>query len=249
MKVNYKNWFYESHKYLKTTDTKEFIDTKNINQNKVLLKLHDLSLLASQPFGIVGNKKGFDRLIDLMQSSNYTFDDINDSLIETYKMSLSNAMSRSLVNTHAIVFNGTPKDKQVTAEGFSHYYIIDIPYDQMHMGDRDSFIKDRLPKMNTIANGRYIDYSEFVSSSITKYLGFTFVCCGNGFIVNDCKIAFNDHGFKFKIGWKYSESVTFTVYKLDTSKVFSFTDVNMITINKTNSIPYDSLGLKGNVYD
>ena len=249
MKVNYKNWFYESHKYLKTTDTKEFIDTKNINQNKVLLKLHDLSLLSSQPFGIVGNKKGFDRLIDLMQSSNYTFDDINDSLIETYKMSLSNAMSRSLVNTHAIVFNGTPKDKQVTAEGFSHYYIIDIPYDQMHMGDRDSFIKDRLPKMNTIANGQYIDYSEFVSSSITKYLGFTFVCCGNGFIVNDCKIAFNDHGFKFKIGWKYSESVTFTVYKLDTSKVFSFTNVNMGTINRTNSIPYDSLGLKESVYD
>mgnify|MGYP003475879882 CR=1 FL=1 len=82
-RINYNNWFYESHKYRKNDKT--FNDTKWATFKEQQSKLMDST---NQPFGIVGNENGLNRLIDLMSQSNYTFDDIHESLINTYNQSL-----------------------------------------------------------------------------------------------------------------------------------------------------------------
>jgi hypothetical protein len=181
---------------------------------------------TNQPFGIVGNENGLNRLIDLMGKSNYTFDDIHESLISTYNQSLQNAMSRSVVNSGLIVFSGGIDDSHVTSEASSHYYIIDIPYDLINFGDRDTFIRNKLQLMHHTNYDNYVDYEDFVSSDIMKYLDFTFICCSNGFINNNVKIAFDEYGFKFKVGWRYSQSVTFTIYKIKSSNVLLLKDID-----------------------
>lgn len=225
-RINYNNWFYESHKYRENDKT--FNDTKWATFKEQQSKLIDSS---NQPFGIVGNENGLNRLIDLMNQSNYTFDDIHESLINTYNQSLQNAMSRSVVNSGLIVFSGGTNDSHVTSEPSSHYYIIDVPYDLINFGDRDAFIRNKLQLMHHTDYKNYVDYETFVSSDITKYLDFTFICCSNGFINNNCQIAFDEYGFKFKVGWRYSQSVNFTIYKIKSSNVLFLKDINATDIS------------------
>lgn len=213
-RINYNDWFYSSHKYRRNNKT--FNDTKWATFKEQQSVLGDS---LNQPFGIVGNENGMNRLIDLMRQSNYTFDDIHDSLIKTYRQSLQNAMSRSVVNSGLIVFSGGVDDSHVTSEPSSHYYIIDIPYDLINFGDRDSFIRNKLELMHHSDYDNYVDYETFVSSDIRKYFDFSFICCTNGFINNNVKIAFDEYGFKFKVGWRYSQSVNFTIYKIKSSNV------------------------------
>ena len=79
MKMNYKNWFYEQYKYLQGNrdGVNTYNDTKWVDINTRYKNLIDMNseLLSKQSFGIIGNNKGFDKLIDLMSRSNYTFDD------------------------------------------------------------------------------------------------------------------------------------------------------------------------------
>ena len=206
MIMNYNKWFYEQHRYLTgIRDGKEsYNDTKAIDVGERYKTLIDMSsqLLSEQPFGVVGNNAGFDRLIDLMSRSNYTFEDINQSLIETYDISLKNAMSSMLVNTHAVMFHCNNMDRDhVYMDKSAHYYMIDVPFNQLHFGDRDEFIRQKLCKMHTTENEYFIPINEFVMSDISDILGFTILCTVNGFICNDCMIAIDDKGFKFKIGW------------------------------------------------
>lgn len=224
-RINYNNWFYESHKYRKNDKT--FNDTKWATFKEQQSKLMDST---NQPFGIVGNENGLNRLIDLMSQSNYTFDDIHESLINTYNQSLQNAMSKSVVNSGLIVFSGGINDSHVTSEPSSHYYIIDIPYDLINFGDRDIFIRNKLQLMHHTNYDNYVDYEDFVSSDIMKYLDFTFICCSNGFINNNVKIAFDEYGFKFKVGWRYSQSVTFTIYKIKSSNVLLLKDIDVESV-------------------
>ena len=221
-RINYNKWFYDSHKYRK--NNKSFNDTKWATFKEQQSMLQDSS---NQPFGIVGNENGLNRLIDLMSQSNYTFDDIHESLITTYRQSLQNAMSRAVVNSGLIVFSGGVNDPHVSSEPSSHYYIIDVPYDLINFGDRDSFIRNKLQLMHHSDYNNYVDYEDFVSSDIMKYLDFTFVCCSNGFINNNCKIGFDEYGFKFKIGWRYSQSVNFTIYKIKSSNVLILKNIDI----------------------
>lgn len=223
--MNYDSWFYNQHKYLtgsrdgKTT----FNDTKWVNMNKRYKRLVDMEspLLTEQPFAVMSNNNGFDKLIDLLARSNYTFEDINESLIETYRMSLQNSMSRNVVNTHAVMFHCTSNDSEnVKPDRFSHYWIIDAPFNQLHFGDRDEFIRQKLHEMHTIETGKYVDMNRFMNSDISDILGFTIICTVNGYFCNDCKIAIDDKGFKFKIGWPYSSDVEFIIYKLDESVIY-----------------------------
>ena len=129
MKPNYNNWFFNQHKYRTSKRKREeaFTDTKNYNMHERLKRLIEMEseLLVEQPYMVQGNNKGFDMLIDLLGRSNYTFEDLDESLSETYRVSLRNTMSRNLVNTHAIIFNTNLTDKKnVSAESFSHYKII-----------------------------------------------------------------------------------------------------------------------------
>lgn len=197
-------------------------------------------LLVEQPYMVQGNNKGFDMLIDLLGRSNYTFEDLDESLSETYRVSLRNTMSRNLVNTHAIIFNTNLTDKKnVSAESFSHYKIIDAPFNQLHFGHRDEFIRQKLHEMHITENNKYLSITEFNNSNISDVLDFCIICSVNGFISNDCFIAIDDHGFKFKVGWKPNDPVEFIVYKLDKCKLYSITvDTDFI---KKNYIPYNEL--------
>ena len=209
MKMNYNSWFYKTHVYLQNVDKNglvDYNDTKTINLGDRYNKLVKLEseLFSEQPFGVISNKRGFNKLIDLMEKSNYTFDDINDSLVDTYRMSLTNAMSRMLVNTHAVMFKCKDTDKRyVSSDRLSRYYIVEAPFDQLHFGDRDEFIRQQLKEMHTEANGHYVSLIDFSMSPFTDLLGFTLMCCVNGKICNDCKVAIDDKGFKFKINWPY----------------------------------------------
>ena len=81
--MNYNNWFYNQHKYLSGSRDKKtsFNDTKWVNMNKRYKTLVGMGseLLSQQPFAVMGNNNGFDKLLDLMARSNYTFEDINES--------------------------------------------------------------------------------------------------------------------------------------------------------------------------
>lgn len=242
MIMNYNDWFYEQHKYLtgNRDGVRSFNDTKWVDMNKRLRTLIDMgsSLLGEQPFGVVGNNTGFDKLMDLIGRSNYSFEDLNQSLIDTYHISLRNAMSRQLVNSHAVICRCTNADTDVvTMDKFTHYYIIDVPFNQLHFGDRDEFIRQKLSLMHNTENGQYLTMSDIISQDITSILGFSFICTVNGFICNDFKVAIDDKGLKFKIGWLYSTDVEFIIYKLDEAIVKSF-DVRSSVITNDQFIPY-----------
>lgn len=243
--MNYNSWFHNQHKYRTGIRNGQvsFNDTKWVNINNRYRILTDLQseLLSQQPFSVVGNNTGFDKLIDLMGRSNYTFEDINNSLIDTYRVSLQNAMSRNLVNTQAVMFHcSNTNSKNVTPDKFTHYWIIDAPFNQLHFGDRDEFIRQKLHEMHNVASGKYVDMSTFMGSEFSRILGFTIICTVNGYFCNDCKVAIDDKGFKFKVGWPYSSDVEFIIYKLDESVIYS-REIPSSNIYGT-SIPYSVLG-------
>ena len=245
MKANYNEWFYKQHKYLKSKrdGLESFTDTKWVNAHERFMKLVDMEseLLNEQPFMVRANNKGFDMLLDLMGRSNYTFEDLSEALKETYRTSLQQAMSYNMVNTHAIMFHTDIHDtKHVFHEKFSHYKIIDIPFDQLHFGPRDEFIRQKLHEMHLTENDYYIDIDKFNSKDISDILDFCILCTANGFISNDCKVAIDDHGFKFKIGWKSKDDVEFIIYKLDKCRVYKS---SVKVSNDMTLIPYDELGI------
>lgn len=222
--MNYNEWFNEQHRYLQGTrnGVPSYNDTKWAIIAERYRSLMDLNseLLDTQPFGVVGNYTGFQKLTELMEKSNYTFEDLDRSLIETYRMSLKNAMSGMLVNTHAVVAKYSNLDtKHVSHDKYGHYYIIDVPFVQLHFGDRDEFIRKKLHEFHETENDYYMPSDKFLSDEISKLLGFTFICCANGFMSEDWAVAIDDKGFRFKIGWKYASDVEFIIYKLDSSRV------------------------------
>ena len=227
MKMPFHEWFYRTHVYLQNYGKNglvDYNDTKQVPMSDRFNKLVELEseLFAEQPFGVIANRRGFNKLIDLLEKSNYTFEDINDSLVDAYKHSLTNAMSSMLVNTHAVMFKCMNTDRRyVATDRFSGYYIVDVPFNQLHFGDRDEFIRQQLWRMHTEENDRYIPLTEFVTSPYTDLLGFTLMCCVNGKICNDCLVALDDKGFKFKINWPYDyKQCYFVIYKFDSSKVY-----------------------------
>ena len=245
MKMNYDKWFFDQYQYL-TGNRKgktSYNDTKWIEFVNRYKRLIDLSstLPQDQPFGVMGNSYAFDQLIQLLSRSNYTFEDLNESLINTYKYSLKNCMGINNVNTHVVTFKTKNTDrKHVTSNG--EWYIIDVPFDQMSFGGRDEFIRQRIHDIHTTENGRYIPFNEFISNDLDDILGFSFLCCVNGFICNDCQVAIDDKGFKFKIKWLYSSDVNFVIYKFDTcfvhDVVIDSTQLSsqLITIDQLDSL-------------
>lgn len=249
MIMNYNNWFFNQHKYLKNSrDTKwGYNDTKWVTINKRYQKLVDMKsdLLIEQPFLVHGNNVGFDKLLDLISRSNYTFDDLDKSMEDTYRMTLQNAMSRNLVNTHAVMFHCNNMTKEnVSSEKFTHYRIIDAPFNQLHFGHRDDFIRQKLREMHTTENDYYISIQKFNSSPFVKILDFSIMCTVNGYFCNDCMIAVDDKGFKFKVGWPWSSDVDFIVYKLEHGKMYS-KEVDVKDIYQ-RLIKYDALGVDVN---
>lgn len=248
--MNYNGWFYNQHKYHKGSRNgiTNFIDNKWVNINDRFRKLVDMEsdLLIEQPYLVNANNVGFDKLIDLMGRSNYTFEDLNDAMKDTYRMSLQNAMSRNVVNTHAVMFHSNNMDKKnVTDEKFTHYRIIEAPFNQLHFGHRDEFIRQKLSEMHSVSSGYYVPISKFNSSEFTKILDFSIVCTINGYFCNDCLVAISDKGFKFKVGWPYASDVDFIVYKLDHATMIS-TKCDASKIMNNMTIPYDALGISNN---
>lgn len=237
MKINYNPWFYGQHRYLSSTNKDgkpEFTDTKWISTTDRFRKLLKAGspLLDEQTYGVVGNNYGIDKLFDLMSRSNYTFADVNDSLVDTYRVTLKNAMSRMLVNTHAVIFSSTLDDTQHVVEDRvnpSNYYI-EIPFDQLHFGERDEFIRQRLHNMNTVANNKFMPMEEFIETDLSRLLGFTVLCTINGQITHNWSVGVNDKGLRFVVNWGGVPGVSFTIYKLDESEVFSF-DVSVSDVS------------------
>lgn len=220
MQINYHDWFLKSHHYL--TGTRDGVttynDTKWVTLNKRLETLIGLNseLIKYQPYNVVGNYTAFKRLMDLLEKSNYTFEDMDQSLIKTYKMSLQNAMSSMVVNTHAVIAHYSSSDKKhVTPGRTDRFYTIHVPYAQLHFGDRDEFIRQRLHEFYETENGYFMDSDRFLSKYISDILGFTLICTVNGLITDDWKVAIDEKGFRFKIGWSYVEKADFIIYKLD----------------------------------
>ena len=248
--INYNDWFYKYHHYVKGNRNGliTYNDTKWKNINDRLLPLFESqsSLIDEQPFAVVGNNVGIDKLLNLMQDSNYTFGDVNDALVETYKMNYQNAMSRMVVNTHAVICSFTNKDsKNVRYDSLSNYYIIDVPFDQMHFGERDEFIRQRLQQMHVKSTNVWVHINDL--NNIPWYkeiLEFSIMITMNGLICNDIMVGFDDKGLMFKVRWKRITDFECIVYKLDTSNVYSFdlpiTDIAGGSLN----ISWDKIGGK-----
>lgn len=222
MKMNYNDWFYRQYNYLPKGE-RSCGDNKWVNINQRYQRLLELqsTLFAEQPFSVVANKYGFDKLIRLMSKSNYTFGDLDHALVDTYRVSLKNAMGRMLVNTHATMFCCNLLDREYVAQDAdSHYHIIDVPFDQLHFGERDTFIRQQLKEMYRTEANNFVPISRLNAETLSTLLGFSLICCVNGFITNDCYVAMDDRGFRFKIGWMYSSNATFLIYKLDTGGVY-----------------------------
>ena len=253
--MNYNEWFHKYHAYLKGTrkNVTSYNDTKWNTISERYDTLIDLmsGLLDDQPFNVVGNYTGFQQLTELMERSNYAYDDIDRSLANTYRMTLQNAMSRMLVNTHCVIANYRFDDKRhVSHDKYGHYYIVDVPFDQLHFGERDEFVRQKLHAFYETESTYFMPSDRFLSNEISKILGFTVICCTNGFMSDDWSVGISEQGFRFKIGWKYSSDVTFTIYKLDESSVMDI----VIPINKmkryaaSGFIPiseFDKYGLSG----
>lgn len=235
MRINYNTWFYKQHHYTQGTrdGVTSYNDTKwnNIAERMKTLTELQSRLITEQPFGVVSNYTGFDKLISLMDRSDYTFHDINDALIDTYNMSLKNAMSGMVVNTHAVISRCKNTDASVKNDPVNaKYYIVDVPYQQLHFGDRDEMIRQNLQKMFATAWNNYVDMETFYSDEIASVLGFGILCTGNGLICNDWLIAIDDKGFHFKIAWTAPYDVEFIIYKLDKCTV-RITDMTMSDLN------------------
>ena len=229
MKINYNKWFYEYHKYLKGSRNGVigYNDTKWKNINQIMERLINLnsSIIEEQPFGVVSNYGGFDRLTSLLDESDYTFNDLNESLIDSYRMSYENAMSRMLVNTHAVISNCSSNDKDVVHQypTDQKYYVVDVPFNQMHFGDRDEMIRQYIREMYSRQNNFYMSMDRFLSPNVRSVLGFVFIVTTNGLICNDWGVAIDDKGFHFKVSWGKGYDVNFIIYKLDDCKVL---DIN-----------------------
>lgn len=253
--INYNDWFYKYHAYISGTrdgligynDNK----WKTINDRLLPLINSGSDLISDQPFMVVGNNYGFDRLLNMMQDSNYTYDDVDNALIETYKFNYKNAMSRMLVNTHAVICTFSNRDKEhVTYDSVSKYYVVDVPYDQMHFGERDEFIRQRLQKMHVKSTNVWIDIKDLNTIPIySEILEFGIMITMNGLICNDCKVAFDDKGMMFKVRWRKSTNFECIVYKLDMSKVYSF-DIDTKQLNGADIvIPWSATGYEGMIDD
>ena len=221
MKINYNNWFYEFYKY--TTGIRGTNDTswKDIQQRyQTLIKMR-ATLLEQQPYSVLGNERGFEKLLDLMSKSNYQFQDVNDALKKTYELSLQNAMGKTMVNTHAVIFYAEnihdPNIHHVSAS--AAYFVVDVPYDQMHFGERDEFIRQKLHRMHDSVNEQYLHISEFTDTEFTKILGCTFLCSIDGKICNEFYVGFDDQGLKFKFGYGKISDVEVIIYKLDDTMI------------------------------
>lgn len=214
MNMKYNPWFSKYYKYLKgkLNGNEHYNDTRFVNTMDRLSKV--TSLLNFQEYGIVGNKNGFDKLINLLSRSNYTFEDINDSLIKTYKENLENAMGRMLVNTHSSIYHTNTKDTTNDPNNVN-YRIIYIPFNQLHFGNRDEFIRQKLDKVFHKSFNNYIHISEFTSSEIQNMLGFSIMITMNGKISNDWYVGLSDTGFIFRIGWRVSVPADIIIYMLD----------------------------------
>lgn len=258
MKANFNKWFHEYNRYVSkiSTDKIDYNDTSFVNLTRRLKPLTDINseLLNEQPYGVIGNNRGLLHLMDLLSKSSYSFEDIDQSLVDTYKTSLQSAMSNMLVNTHAIMLRCTKSDKRyVSYDSLSRYYIIDAPFNQMHFGERDEFIRQRISNMHIKSKDNYIDLMSFVSNDIESLLGFSIMCTVNGYICNDCKIAIDDMGFKFKIAWLNPENdnpdgdIEFIIYKLDTVKTCNITfDASVFEESDNPIISYNDIdGLDG----
>ena len=90
MNMDYKPWFYKYYRYLtgNRNGSTTYNSTRFIDAIQRYSKVSELE--SEQPYGVVGNTSGFDKLIDLLTKSNYSFEDINDSLIKTYKENIDN---------------------------------------------------------------------------------------------------------------------------------------------------------------
>jgi len=250
--MNYHDWFHHFHQYMtgirKGHETYNDTKWKNIYQRyQKLIEMEPSSmLLTEQPYNVVGNNMGFQMLVDLMERSNYTFEDLDKSLAETYRKSLQNAMSKMLVNTHAVIAQYPQTDKKhVCRDKFNHYYIVDVPFDQMHFGERDEFVRQKLHAFYETENRQYIPAARFLSDEMSSILKFTVICCTNGYMSDDWYVGIDEKGFRFKIGWRYAADVTFTIYKLDGSKVLDF-EIPITKLNVANPvIRYSDMGIQG----
>ena len=90
MIMNYNEWFNKYHRYLfgSRDGVQTYNDTKWNTVKERYQTLIDLNsqLIDQQPFGVAGNYTGFQELLELMQKSNYAFEDLDYSLIQTYQM-------------------------------------------------------------------------------------------------------------------------------------------------------------------
>lgn len=243
--MNYHDWFYKYHKYLtgSRNGTRGYLDTKWKTINARYEKLAETmsSLLDEQPYNIVGNYAGFQQLYDLMQTSNYTFADIDQSLIETYRTTLQNAMGNMMVNTHCVLAKYWQDDKRhVSHDKYDHYYIIEVPFAQMHFGERDEFVRQKLHAFYETESKYFMPSDRFCSDEISKILGFTIICCTNGFMSDDWYVGISEQGFRFKIGWRYSSDVELMIMKLDESRVLE-TTIPANDIRPTRIYSYEDL--------
>ena len=239
MKANYNEWFYKYNQYIATKDhsvIKDYNDTSWVNIMTRIKQLESVgSSLVTQPLGVAGTERGFSHLLDLMVKSNYSFNDIDDSLMEAYKKTLQASMSNMMVNSHAVILSCKSNDKRyVSYDQQSRYHIITVPYAQMHFGDRDEFIRQKLPLIHTKANRHFIPLQEFVSKEIDQILGFSLMVSVNGYICNDCMFAMDEQGFQFKVMWTdgFSDNgkdyLEFIIYKLDAVRTH-FIDVSKLS--------------------
>ena len=258
MKANYNEWFHKYNQYIETKNrgnVKGYNDTSWIDIMKRIKVLESAgNELYNQPLGVAGTERGFSHLLDLMAKSNYSFNDIDESLLKSYKHTLQASMSNMLVNSHAIVLHCTSEDKKyVSYDQMSRYYVVDVPFIQMHFGERDEFIRQKLQMMHTKSNGKFIDIQQFVSEEFDKILNFSLVVTVNGYFCNDCKIAIDEHGFKFKIAWTNSASDTgneyldIIIYKLDVLRTHHV-QVSTHYIKKNMHILISDLGIDGSQY-
>lgn len=239
MKANYNEWFYKYNQYIATKDRsviKDYNDTSWVNIMTRIKQLESVGdSLVTQPLGVAGTERGFSHLLDLMVKSNYSFNDIDDSLMEAYKKTLQASMSNMMVNSHAVILSCKSNDKRyVSYDQQSRYHIIAVPYAQMHFGDRDEFIRQKLPLIHTKANRHFIPLQEFISKEIDQILGFSLMVSVNGYICNDCMFAMDEQGFQFKVMWTdgFSDNgkdyLEFIIYKLDTVRTH-FIDVSKLS--------------------
>ena len=232
MKMNFNNWFYEFHNYSKRDDTSWVNLT---DRYRHLQEIHS-TLLQQQPYGIIGNQYGFEKLFELLSESNYDIKDIDDSMVKTYETSLHRAMGKMLVNTHAVIFHASSlKDPHIHIDPMSTSYIVDVPYDQMHFGERDEFIRQKLQKMHDSVNKQFIPMEEFTSDPIMSLLDFSVICAIDGKICNDLAIGFDDHGLRFRFSYGKLPNVDIIIYKLDHATVVTKQNVSFIKTHTSSS--------------